>query len=428
MGRGIYLLFIALLVLLPEWERAYADEGIWISAIHVTGLKRTRLRTVLRELPFTTGEQWQPDSRAEGERRLRNLGLFSTVVILPPASDGLVQIRVKERWSLFVLPEASRSDIGKSSAGITLTEHNMWGLHHQLRIATREDTGKNFSSINGTRADGSYLWRRVADGPVSLGFGLGGGRSVFDTFDQGVLTGQYKQKSSNWYTSASWALGPLPGDGWGLGLGFSSSISTYKLIGGLPSPSLHDSRRNSIQGSISYARVDDHTTWLTGVGFQYALNVAHHGMGSTIDVYRQTASFATHIPISPSSTSTLNIRLSAGSAYGQVLQDGLFDIGFNRGLRGYLPGELQGRFYAYTNIEGRFPLPRYSNFQLVAFSDIGQIWNSRRPAYGKPVIAGIGGGARFTLRWLVNGTFRADAAYGTGSKRWRFYFGTGQTF
>jgi len=425
--RGVYLLFIVL-VLLPDCRVAHAAEGVWISAIHVTGLKRTRLRTVLRELPFTTGDQWKADSGAEGERRLRNIGLFSTVVILPPASDGQVQIRVKERWSLFVLPEGSRSDTGKSSAGVTLTEHNLWGLHHQLRIATREDTGKNFSSINGTRADGSYLWRRVADGPVSLGFGLGGGRSVYDVYDKGMLTGQYKQQGSNWYANVDWALGEVPGDGWDLGLGFNSNRSTYKLVSGMPSFTLHNSRRNSMLGSISYTHVDDHTTWLTGVAFQYSLDVAHHALGSTIDVYRQSASIATHVPLSPSSTSTLNLRLNAGSAYGQVLQDGLFDIGFNRGLRGYFPGELQGRFYLYTNIEGRFPLPRYSNFQLVAFSDIGQIWNSRRPAYGNAIVAGIGGGARFTLRWLVNGTFRADAAYGSGSKRWRFYFGTGQTF
>jgi len=64
----------------------------------------------------------------------------------------------------------------------------------------------------------------------------------------------------------------------------------------------------------------------------------------------------------------------------------------------------------------------------VAFTDIGQIWNRGRRAYGKPLLIGIGAGARLTLRWLVNGTFRADIAYGAASKRWRFYFGTGQSF
>lgn len=370
---------------------------------------------------------WHADSQTAGERRLRNLGLFSTVAIFPPDSDGSVSVVLKERWSLFILPEVSRSDIGKSTAGATLTEHNLWGLHHRFRLAVKEDTGTNFSALKGTRADGSYQWNRVADGPVSLAFGMGGGRSVFDAFDQGVLTGQYRQQNSSWYTSAGWALGEVPGDGWDLGLGFYSSRSTFRLVAGQPATLVQDSRRNSVLSTVTYTNLDDHTTWLTGTGFQYALDVAHQGLGSTVDVYRQT-SYLTHHTQLYSSTATLDWRISGGAASGQVLKDGLFDIGSNSGLRGYLPGELQGQYYLFGTIEGRFPLTAASNVQLVAFSDVGQIWSSHRAAFHRPVVAGIGGGARLTLGWLVKGTFRVDAAYGTATRRWRFYFGTGQAF
>ncbi|TLS77324.1 hypothetical protein FE236_04100 [Mariprofundus erugo] len=427
MLRLIFTLVVFLLLSAAQLLPACADDGVWIRDIHITGLQRTSPRTILRELPFSVGGLWHADSQAAGERRLRNLGLFSTVVILPPGEDGSVHVVLKERWSLFILPEASRSDIGKSTAGVTLTEHNLWGLHHQLRVAVREDTGKNFSGLKGTRADGSYQWRRVADGPVSLAFGMGAGRSVFDAFDQGVLTGQYQQQNSSWYTSASWALGAVPGDGWDLGLGFYSSRSTFRLVTGVPATLVQDSRRNSVLSTVTYTNLDDHTTWITGTGFQYALDVAHQGFGSTVNVYRQT-SYLTHHTRLYSSTATLDWRISGGAASGQVLKDGLFDIGSNSGLRGYLPGELQGQYYLFGNIEGRFPLPAASNVQLVAFSDVGQIWSSHRPAFRRPVVAGFGGGARLTLRWLVKGTFRVDAAYGTATRRWRFYFGTGQAF
>jgi len=113
---------------------------------------------------------------------------------------------------------------------------------------------------------------------------------------------------------------------------------------------------------------------------------------------------------------------------GRDHRGGLFDIGDGRGLRGYLPGELQGTYYVYSNLEGRIPIKPGSNFQLVGFTDVGQIWNLGRRALDKSVIVGVGAGARLTLRWLVNGTFRTDASYGLATSNWRFYFGTSQAF
>ncbi len=182
-----------------------------------------------------------------------------------------------------------------------------------------------------------------------------------------------------------------------------------------------------MQVDLSYNLVDDHITWLTGFRFNYAIDVAHAILGSTINVYRQNVAMSSHLPV-PGTHNTFDFRVSGGGASGKVLQDGLFDIGGSRGLRGYLPGELQGTYYLYANLEGRFPVSRGGNFQLVGFTDLGQIWNRRRPALGKSLIVGMGGGARITLRWLVKGTFRSDIAYGMATHNWRVYFGTGQVF
>ncbi|MDQ6966357.1 MAG: hypothetical protein Q9M23_05490, partial [Mariprofundaceae bacterium] len=219
----------------------YRSESIL--EIKISGLKKTQPITVLRELPFTTGDKWKDEFKNISERRLRNTGLFAEVIVAPPDADGLVHIWARDRWSLFLLPEASRSDIGKTSAGITLTEHNMWGLNHNMRLATREETGKNFTGLKGTTFSGSYLWRRIGDGSVDLGVSANAGRRVFDTFENALLASQYREKNVGWATSLSMAHGPIPGEGWSSRLGFSSSISNFTLIAGPRSTTVIDKHR-----------------------------------------------------------------------------------------------------------------------------------------------------------------------------------------
>ncbi|MDX8391876.1 MAG: hypothetical protein R8K53_04825 [Mariprofundaceae bacterium] len=434
--RYIYLIIACMLLLVsgpPSISNAAAYQALhstqprMVAHIEIKGLKKTQPVTVLRELPFSEGDLWQDGFTNTGERRLRNTGLFSEAVISPPDKNGIVHIRVRDRWSIFLLPEASRSDVGKTSAGITLTEHNMWGLNHELRIAGREETGKNFTGLNGTTISGSYLWRRIGDGPISLSVGGNTGRRVFDTFQNAQLTGQYKERNVGWRTQLNYAFGPVPGEGWDVGFGFSSDTASFKLLGGAASASVLDRRRNALQFSLNYQLLDDHITWITGTHFNYSLNTAFRALGSTINVYRHTASLISHIPIFDTG-STFDFRVSSGGASGRVLQDGLFDIGSSKGIRGYLPGELQGTYYVYSNLEARIPVSSGGNFQLVGFTDVGQIWNRTQPALGEDVIIGVGAGARLTLRWLVKGTFRSDVAYGAAAHNWRIYFGTAQTF
>ncbi|MDX8407461.1 MAG: hypothetical protein R8L58_03665, partial [Mariprofundaceae bacterium] len=68
------------------------------------------------------------------------------------------------------------------------------------------------------------------------------------------------------------------------------------------------------------------------------------------------------------------------------------------------------------------------NVQLAAFSDMAYVAGKGSQVNGRNVYIGVGGGIRWTLRWLVNGTIRGDAAYGFATRRWRFYLGTGQAF
>ncbi len=415
-----------LLLLICLLQAGLAFAAVRIETIDISGLERTQERTVLRELPFRQGDIWQEDFAGTGERWLRNLGIFSEVVISPPDETGHVAIYVRERWSLWLLPQASRADNGTSSAGLALDEYNLWGLQHHLRLAYREDTGKNFSAANGSSYAFGYDWRRVNDSKLSMNLTANWGRSIFDAYQNGQLASKYLQDSRSASLTLSYAFGPVPGEGWGVRGGISGSNSTFQLQSGPSQPDVAGSRKRTLLGGVSYRQVDDRIIWFSGSAFDYSLSVTPKFLGSTLNVYSQTASIRSYVPFD--GHNTLNLRMNVGHAFGDVLRDGLFDLGNRNGVRGYFPGEIQGKAYALGSVEGRFLLHPDSNIQLAAFSDMAYVAGNNSVANGRNFYAGVGGGIRWTLRWLMNGTIRGDAAYGFATHRWRFYLGTGQAF
>jgi len=400
--------------------------GSSVTSIEITGLERTRERVVLRTLPFSVGDAWQDGFAATGERWLRNTGLFSEVYIEKPDAKGVVRIRVNERWSLWLLPQVSRSDNGASSIGAALDEYNLWGLQHHLRLAYRRDTGRNFSADNGDSYAFGYDWNRVADSKFSISAAANWGRSIFDVYRNGQLESQYLQDNRSASLVVNYALGPVPGEGWGVSGGFSGSNSAFALQIGPPQPDVIGNRKRSLLAGASYRQVDNQIIWFSGTAFDYSLSVTSKLFGSTLDVYRQTASLRSYIPVD--GPNTLNMRLNLGHAFGDVLRDGLFDLGNRNGVRGYFPGEVQGKAYVLATVEGRYLLRPDSNVQLVAFSDMAYVSGRESALSNNHFYAGAGGGVRWTLRWLVRGTIRGDVAYGFATGRWRFYVGTGQAF
>jgi outer membrane protein assembly factor BamA len=394
--------------------------------IHVEGLKRTQPATVLRELPFGEGSVWQDHFIETSERRLRNLGIFSEVRVVPPDSKSQVNIYVRERWTLWVLPQASRKDNGSSSLAVVLDEYNLWGLNHHLRIGHKRETGRNFSGLTGSSSELGYNWQRIANSKLSMQLNASWGYSLFDAYDLGIQTAQYLQAEKSGSLLFSYAFGPTVGEGWGLSLGFSASNSTFRFLSGIAQADVVGSRQRVIIFGISYRRINDRIIWFSGDAFDYALAVAHNTFGSTVNSYRHTISYRNYYPFYRQNT--LNFRISGGIVTGDVLRSGLFDIGNRNGLRGYFPGELQGTSYLFSTLEGRFPIRQNSNFQLVAFADIGKVGGHGGSSVSKGLALGLGAGARWTLRWLARGTIRVDVAYGLASKRWRFYLGTGQAF
>jgi len=420
--RNCLLFMISILL---SWA-AMAEPLRVIQGIDIQGVERTKDRTVLRELPFAVGSVWQDGFAARAERRLRSLGIFSEAVVAAPDGTGKVRIRVKERWSLWILPQASRADNGATSGSIVVDEYNLWGLNHHARLAYKRDTGKNFSDLSGVSYGAGYDWRRVADSKLGVSVNGSWGRSLFDAYEQGAQIAQYMQTGKSASIIFTYALNDVPGEGMGISAGFTGSNSLYRFLSGTPQADVVSNRIRALQAGVSYNMIDDRITWISGSAFAYSLSIAHKGLGSTVNTYSHTGSWRNYYAFS--GQNTVNLRLTGGLMTGDVQRSGLFDIGSRNALRGYYPGELQGTHFLYGTIEGRFPIKTDSNFQLVTFTDIGKIGGRVGSSVTRGLAVGAGGGFRWTMRWLVNGTIRGDVAYGLSSKRWRFYMGTGQAF
>jgi len=261
---------------------------------------------------------------------------------------------------------------------------------------------------------------------MSISIGGSWGHSSLDLYEAGIQTAQYMKTGKSAAIAFSYALGEVPNEGWSVSTGLSGSNTAYRFISGIPRNDIVGERVRSVSMGLNYSRVNDHITWFTGRAFGYALSVAHRGLGSTVNSYSHAAAWKRYYSFS--GQETLNLRLNGGLKSGDVIRAGVYDIGNRNGVRGYYPGELQGTHYLYGTLEGRFPIRKYSNFQLVAFSDFGKIGGKVGTSVTRGLVVGAGGGFRWTLRWLASGTIRGDVAYGVSTKRWRFYLGTGQAF
>ncbi len=431
MGFPSLLRLLLTATLLLAWmtpSTAVADaNGLQIRGIAIEGLKRTRPRTVLRALPFAKGDAWQDSDAGESERRLRNLDIFSEAHVSPPDANGIVHVRVVERWSIWLLPEVSRHDNGATNAGATFTDYNLWGLRHQVRLAYRKDTGKNFGGgVTGDSYSANYQWYRIADSLWSVDMYGTRGKQIFDAYSNGVVQSQYLSNVDSTGVRVHRGFGPVPTQGPTLTLGYDSTTSSYTLLGGPAQADVLGQRRHSLNMAWDYQWINNHITWLEGQRMGYSISGANKALGSTIQVYRQNAYYDLYFPYS--GQKTLNVRLNGGLATGDVLRDGLFDIGGGTGVRGYIGGELQGSAYVEGSIESRIPIQQDSNVQWVAFTDMGYLARRAQANTSKPFAVGTGTGIRWTLRWLVHGIVRADVAYGWATRKWRFYLGTGQAF
>lgn len=426
--RPYRLLLAAALIGLSSGAAAASEPtDVRVQKIALEGLEDSNPRLVLRELPFQPGTRWQPEMKAIAERRLRNLGLFRNVVVHDPDDAGTVVVEAHERWSLWVLPRVSRKDDGSSEIGVNLDEYNLWGLGHHIRVAMDRDTGKNFSSGDGHDSYAvSYHWSRIADTRLGLGLAYNQSNTSYVGFDAGQSVANYREQQHDLLLDLNYGLGPVAGEGWSVHGGLVRANTSFTQIDGMALPDVGDSRATNLIAGVSYTLIDNHITWLSGQRFNYDLSQGIRTLGSDQNTFSHTFSWRKYRHLGQGRT--VNFRIDGGQIIGDSQRNARFDLGNRDQMRGYFPGEVLATRYLYGTVEGRFPPEPDSNFFYVAFIDTGHLSDRGEDPLRHALITGLGGGIRWTFRWLVHGTLRLDLAYGEATHNLRLYLGTGQTF
>lgn len=140
---------LCVLIILCSEKSGYAQtDTVFIDSILVEGNKKTRLASILRELPFQSGDMIplsELDARlAAGEQWLMRTGLFNQVQLYFKQWEGSsnrvqIQIEVDEAWYIFPVPLFELSD----------RNFNVWWVDHQ-RALDRINYGIDFRHRNTT--------------------------------------------------------------------------------------------------------------------------------------------------------------------------------------------------------------------------------------------------------------------------------------
>jgi outer membrane protein assembly factor BamA len=143
-----------LLICISQIGYAQVQAQIKISAIEITGNKKTRAYVILRELPYKVGDSISRDSlvilNTIAQQQLFNTALFLEVKVNESELDSTnvtINVQLKERWYFFPLPyfrwvdrnfnqwwnEQNRS-LDRVNYGINLRQGNVSGNNDKLTV------------------------------------------------------------------------------------------------------------------------------------------------------------------------------------------------------------------------------------------------------------------------------------------------------
>jgi outer membrane protein assembly factor BamA len=120
----IYLMIVFLIMTIPLLG---AQDRI--SSVEISGLKRTKNRTIMNIIKVKEGDPVTPDLTNQVEQRLKKTGIFldEVVVELVPGLEGqILKIHVEDRWTLIGLPFFGITQ-EKWIAGVFAVDSNLFG-------------------------------------------------------------------------------------------------------------------------------------------------------------------------------------------------------------------------------------------------------------------------------------------------------------
>ena len=124
-----------------------AGSGVYrvMNALHI----QTQPFTIMRELSFAVGDEYDPDLADESERNLRQLEIFNEVAIDTATIDGqfAVIVRTQDGWSTKPKLNFQVASDGNLTYNLGATEVNLVGTANLVHLAYRKDVDRTALDI-----------------------------------------------------------------------------------------------------------------------------------------------------------------------------------------------------------------------------------------------------------------------------------------
>ena len=184
------IVFFSLLIFFNIICCLFASLEERITDITFNGLKRTREQTVMQIIhPVKVGEYYTEETEEKIIQALRGSGLFNPEVGVKSfkTKDGIrIQINLKERWTMIILPSFSGTGEGDWRGGIMAIEKNFLGLNKTMVLGF--SAGSDGSKAIVAHKDPLFMGSKNVFG-VSASFGP---NTVTDVNEEGDILREYK--------------------------------------------------------------------------------------------------------------------------------------------------------------------------------------------------------------------------------------------
>lgn len=431
-----------------------------VGEIVIQGNKITKTDVIRRYFPIKTGDLFNATTLRMSIARVRSLGFLDDVTVGFEPTDNedvvnlIVNVREKKSASLmFSLSYGSSTGWG---GGIQYKEANLAGRGISAEAGYEKGNYTNY-------------WVRVADNYMDrhhFGWKVGFYRNEdeklayryrrYDRFyyDE-KRTGAYigfgrkfgHDEKYSWYLTADWHHSTINKKKYAkknqelLGPYYDEIIQKYYLdkdaLNSKVFTTTLEVTRDNTDKYAPYAKGDRESIGIEKAWPIFGSQWNYMKYWGEVAYYRPIEGLRDYITLGMTDErpALLALRLRAAGSHGNVPMSEQYMIGGPNTVRGYPSGYERGNKMLLGNIEFRVPID--DNVSLVAFYDIGRVWNE---AEGDPAVMSQTEGK--INRWLMSpgigvrvntpiGMIRLDVAQGktvTGKSQVEYHFGFGEMF
>lgn len=420
---GLTLVMIIFFSSIPALCAAYEDKII-VHNIIILGDRRTKKKTILKELTFEKGDAIISKELENSRQQLMNTNLFSEVIIEEVGIELLgsidVKITVKEKWSYLPLPIFSRSSDADTKAGFSYEDFNLWGQGHYLKLKWIKSWADDFDEYVGDDYSLQISTYEITSRKIIISSRIEKKATLEKTYADGKEISSYNLHSDLYNLELTRKL-----DHHYYGISHSGSNDSYHYRSGLFQD--YEDRHSRAMGIHGGYNTVDNLGFYTYRGFHLLLSASKRDRRIGSDGNSTTYNMDyTHF-IHQGTRKNLAYRINVAFTTGDDHNEGSLSVGGSTSLRGYEKGEFKGDRKLQLNTEYRFPLSQ-NYWGGVLYIDGGYAWPKGDALCAKDLRWGAGFGLRLLIRQLVKGVGRFDFAYNFDRHETKGYMGVRHTF